>query len=223
MTASIALTGGARKVFDHLTGLLTSNELAPGDRLPTERALAETLTCSRTEVRRALSQLEIDGRVVRHVGRGTFVTPPEPPPGAPKLSSSPTDLMSARMLLEPQVMSMAALAATHHDFEEMERCLRGGDSTGVYEEFEAWDMALHRSFALATHNNLIVAMMDILHSSRHDPTWGGLKRRSFTATTCSRYRKEHHHIVEALQDRDPAASAKAMSRHLESVRSAILG
>jgi DNA-binding FadR family transcriptional regulator len=131
--------------------------------------------------------------------------------------------MAARLLLEPRVTGLAALAATHDDFLEMDRCLRGGDSTTVYEEFEAWDMALHRSFALATHNTVIVAMIDILHSSRHDPTWGGLKRRSFTDLSCSRYRKEHHDIVAALRDRDAAAASDAMTLHLESVRNAILG
>lgn len=223
MTGTIALTGGAKRAYDHLTSMIGGDRLQPGDRLPTERSLAEELGCSRTEIRRALSQLEIDGVVVRHVGRGTFVSPLESRSPGARLSHSPTDLMSARLLLEPSIMSVAALTATEEDYQEMQRCLRGGDSTDAYEEFEAWDMALHRSFAVATHNNVLVAMVDILHSSRHDPMWGGLKRRSFSGASCINYRKEHHDIVAALRDRDPKAAALAMTRHLQSVRSAILG
>ena len=224
MTQNLLDTRGARLVVEHLEDLIRSQGLQPGDRLPTERALEQSLACSRTEIRRALSQLEIEGRVVRHVGRGTFVAPPRSNlMDSSSLSASPTELMAARLLMEPRIASMAALTATQADFDEMQRCLTGGDGADVHEEFEAWDIALHRSFAVATHNGVITAMVDILHSSRNDPTWGGLKRRTFSAARCHAYRDEHHRIVEALQERDAQAAEQAMRRHLESVSYTILG
>ncbi|MGP0225147.1 FadR/GntR family transcriptional regulator [Paenarthrobacter sp. NCHU4564] len=204
--------------------LIRSQNLQAGDRLPTERALEQSLSCSRTEIRRALSQLEIDGRVIRHVGRGTFVAPSRTPSvDAVTVNASPAELMATRMLLEPRVAAMAALTATQADFDEMERCLAGGDGADVHEEFEAWDVALHRSFAVATHNGVILAMVDILHSSRNDPSWGGLKRRTFNLARCEGYRGEHRRIVEALQERDAERAEQAMRQHLESVRNTILG
>ncbi|TYL51726.1 FadR family transcriptional regulator [Nocardioides sp. BGMRC 2183] len=210
-------------MLEHLEKLIQAQELAPGDQLPTERALEKALDCSRTDVRRALAQLTIEGRVVRHVGRGTFLAIPSATPVHDSIvAASPTELMAARRLLEPQVVATAALTATLDDFAEMQRCLDGGDKTDVYEEFEAWDMALHRSFAVATHNAVITAMVDLLHSSRNDPTWGGLKRRTFSVARCVAYRGEHHDIVESLRDRDAAGAEAAMERHLDSIRNTIL-
>lgn len=49
--------------------------LGPHDRLPTERELAERFGISRMTVRRALDRLELEGRVYRVQGAGTFVAP----------------------------------------------------------------------------------------------------------------------------------------------------
>src|SRR5215207_172397 len=46
----------------------------PGDRLPTERELAERFSIGRNTVRRTLMSLEREGTIVRHVGRGTFIS-----------------------------------------------------------------------------------------------------------------------------------------------------
>jgi len=63
-------------IADHLAGLIASDSLAPGARLPPERQLATTLGVSRMTVRQALGELERDGLVRRVVGRagGTFVS-----------------------------------------------------------------------------------------------------------------------------------------------------
>jgi GntR family transcriptional regulator len=56
---------------------ITSNELQPGDIFPTEEQLQKTYQLSRTTVRQALKELEIEGLVSRHRGRGTFVSRPK--------------------------------------------------------------------------------------------------------------------------------------------------
>jgi len=61
---------------------ITKGEWEPGDMLPTEEQLQEQYGLSRTTVRQALRELELEGLISRHRGRGTFVS-------RPKISHSP--------------------------------------------------------------------------------------------------------------------------------------
>ena len=56
---------------------LEAERLQPGDRLPGEHELCDTYGVSRTVVRQALGELEAEGRLRRHKGRGTFVASPK--------------------------------------------------------------------------------------------------------------------------------------------------
>ena len=55
-----------------MRALIETEAPHPGDRLPTERALAALLGCSRQTVRAALGRLEAEGEIWRRVGQGTF-------------------------------------------------------------------------------------------------------------------------------------------------------
>jgi GntR family transcriptional regulator len=59
----------------HLLGLLP--DFSPGVPLPTERELASALSTSRTTVRQALTELVVEGRLVRRHGSGTYVAEPK--------------------------------------------------------------------------------------------------------------------------------------------------
>jgi GntR family transcriptional regulator len=64
------------QVYLRLRAALDSGEWVPGDRLPSERELAQRFECSLITVRRALAELERERRLQRMRGRGTFVTEP---------------------------------------------------------------------------------------------------------------------------------------------------
>lgn len=62
-----------KQVVDQIAGLVRTGQLASGERLPSFRDLASDLTVSLITVRRAYSELETAGLVVRKQGLGTFV------------------------------------------------------------------------------------------------------------------------------------------------------
>jgi GntR family transcriptional regulator, uxu operon transcriptional repressor len=207
----------------YLDDLVSNGGLKPGDKLPTERELAARAGVSRAVIRAVLDDLENRGVVLRHVGRGTFLTPSDLDIKSGSEHPSPTEIMSSRMTVEPELLPLAVAAATHADISEMRRCLRGGKQAKSSEEFERWDMALHHSFAMATHNAVLIGVSQLLIDSRHQPIWGGLKKRTFSTELHLEYCAEHDHIVEAIADRDPDSARDAMRLHLRHVRRTLLG
>jgi len=212
--------------------------LRRGSRLPTERQLAVNLGASRTSVRRALTVLEAEGRISREVGRGTFLR--EEPwsadsggngaaagqagraesrngahPG--QAGFAPADVMTIRRLLEPPAMRLVVAWATTADFEEITRCLAGGERATSYDEFESWDLALHRSIMAASHSPLLTRLYAVLEEARHSRFWGDLKRRSASRERQRAYQADHAELVAALRARDADRAVEAMRAHLARV------
>lgn len=136
---------------------------------------------------------------------------------------APADVMTIRRLIEPQALPLVAAWATARDFAEMERCLTGGDRAASYEEFESWDLALHRCIIAAAHSPLLVALYGVVESARHGQTWGDLKRRSATRQRRELYQTDHRAIVTSLRSRDTDAATDAMRTHLARVAGHLLG
>ena len=215
--------------------------LGPDGRMPTERQLAADLGVTRSAVRYALGLLAADGRLSREVGRGTYLRSAArsaPSAGSARNQASeaaglesqaqpdqqqqlgafaPADVMMVRRLLEPPAMPLAVAWATAADLAELDRCLAGGDQAASYQEFEAWDLALHRALFAATHSPLLVTLYSSIEAARHGQVWGDLKRRSASPGRRRLYRADHHQIVAAIKARDTSAAIKAMRAHLAKV------
>jgi DNA-binding FadR family transcriptional regulator len=126
--------------------------------------------------------------------------------------------MTIRRLLEPPAMSLVVAWATAADLEEMERCLQGGDHAASFEEFETWDLALHRCIMAASHSPLLIALYQAIEGARHGQVWGNLKRRSASQERRGMYQTDHRAIVESLRARDSGRAVEAMRLHLARVQ-----
>lgn len=198
-------------------------ELSAGARLPTERSLAESLGAPRTAVRAALGALEREGRITRHVGRGTFLAESGAVELADPVQTSPAEIMATRLLVEPEIAALAARHATQADLDHVAHCLARGDAATTYEDFEAWDAAFHRAIAAAARNGLLLRLFDTMNAARDLPVWGSIKRRSATPARRRGYEDGHRRVVAALVERDPDAARDRMRDHLLEVRANLLG
>jgi GntR family uxuAB operon transcriptional repressor len=198
----------------------------PNGRLLPEREIAERYQLTRAAVRRWLLQLEQDGRVTRHVGRGTFVTPPvavsDHRNGRGHLDTSPAEIMAVRLLMEPEILPLAVANATVSDIEEMRRCLVESEASATFQEFERWDARLHAVIANSSRNRLLVKLFSVMNEAREHPLWGSAKERSFTPERRKEYECDHRELVAAIADRDPAAAAALMRRHLRRIEGALI-
>jgi GntR family uxuAB operon transcriptional repressor len=198
------------------------------DRLPNERQLASNLGVSRTAIRHALEILEAEGRVTRQVGRGTFVRFDVSSTGTGRedggyLDVGPAHVVEVRRLIEPQAMALVVAWATPSDFDEMDRCLAGGEASETYEEFEAWDLALHQCIIASTGNNLLVRLYEEIESARRGQLWGDLKRRRDSRSRRHTYLRQHKDIVAALRSRNADRAIEAMRVHIAAVESDLFG
>lgn len=212
----ITSTGSIRR---RLESLLTDDGIQAGDRMPTERELADRLDLSRATVRRVLGELEAEGLIIRHVGRGTFLLD-APAPDNGRIS--PMDVMVVRRLLEPAVARLVVGAANSEDIAEIRRCVERSEAALTYEGFEQWDGALHRALVAATHSPLLGRIYAVIDAARADPLWGTLKLISFSADSRTSYHVDHRQILDAISDRDADAAERAALRHVDNVTSRLL-
>ena len=218
-----------RVVADNILMSASHTGLRSGHRLQTERELAHALKLSRTTIRNAMALLESEGVISREVGRGTFLRrDPDAMLGVEALhpqahkvtgNVSPADVMSARLLIEPAALAATVENATQSDFEEIQRCLAGGERATTFDEFEKWDLALHQAFVRASHNPLIENMYHFIAEARLTVTWGSLKRRSDSPERRELYRQQHREIAQALTNRDGRSARESMLSHLGAVES----
>ncbi len=209
-----------------LRAYLAQHEARRGTRLPPERELCRTLGVSRSALRKALALLETEGRIWRHVGRGTFVgnRPLESmlAPGAVIDRVNPAQVMEARMHIEPELARLAALHATRSDLEEMRRCMTKSRQSRSWRVYETWDNNLHRAIACATHNPLLLSLFDSLNAVRRAVVWGRLRATRLPAPEHHSF-DDHEALVDAIAERDLEGAAACMRAHLCNVRARLTG
>lgn len=143
-------------IADAIAAAVTAGELAPGERLPTHRALARELGVNVVTITRAYAEAGRRGLVDGHVGRGTFVRALEPLPGPRRVRPSGPgviDLSQNQLALEPGVFE--GLFATQA--KRLEGALRAGYATaGQLEHREAGARWLARAGVEASAEEVLV-------------------------------------------------------------------
>jgi DNA-binding FadR family transcriptional regulator len=212
-------------ILDHLV----TRQWRAGHRLPTERSLGEQFGLSRSTVRRVLQDFKRQRLITQTVGSGTYVADGvqqalgELAVRGTAQVTSPAELMSARLVLEPAIIEMAIGNATAADFQAMDECNAHAEAARTLEDFEHWDAALHEAIAAAAHNSFIASVFRLMNEVRAQGEWGVLKRRSATPERRAEYQQEHRALVAALRERDAARARQLCIAHLLHVRTNMLG
>jgi len=209
-----------------LRAWLARHDFPPDTKLPPERELTGILGVSRRELRRALAQLEAEGQLWRHVGKGTFT-------GARHLEvlslaeidrlTNPAEVMRTRLLIEPLIAREAALHATSADLDAMRRCIERSHRAATWRQYETADNELHRAIAAAAANRLLLALFDALNGVRRTVVWGILRRPGAARPPRDHHSfAEHDRVVAAIAERDLDGAEAAMRGHLRAVQRHLL-
>jgi DNA-binding FadR family transcriptional regulator len=227
MTSTVTYSNGEQaRALTQLRAYVAQAGFPVDSRLPPERELCKRLGITRGELRKALSVLEDEGQLWRHVGKGTFVgsRPIDTLADIAAItrSTNPAEVMRARILIEPEVAHLAALNASAAQIAEMRQCLARSRAAETWRQYESWDNRLHRVIADATGNTLLLALLDTLSAVRRAVTWGRLRAERIKPSRDHHSFAEHDELVEAIADRDRDRARMAMRRHLESVERNLL-
>jgi DNA-binding FadR family transcriptional regulator len=205
---------------------LADSNLELNSRMPPERTLSRHLGVSRSLLRKALAELEAEGQIWRHVGRGTFIgsRPLESASDIDYVSShtTPRELMEARLLIEPGLTRLAAGHATNADIREIKNCIRKSRSATDWRVYEIWDINLHRTIAAAAHNTCLMALFDTLNAVKRSVVWTRPREVPLARRHDHHSFAEHDAIFSAITERDPVRAEGAMRQHLESVRDRLM-
>ena len=211
-----------------LRELIASETYAPGDRLPPERELIVKLGLTRATLRKALETLEDEGRIWRHVGKGTFISSEAEasPVGALQELArqiTPIKMMRARIAIEPAITREAAINASSHALARINDARMKAVNAPTWDEYEEFDDLMHHQIALATDNMLLISLFDQLNQVRRAVAWGSVVRASIRPPEDHPSFAEHDRIAEAIEARDPNAAQEVMRKHLASVASRLFG
>ena len=94
-----------------LLGKIQQGQWKPGEQLPTEEEIQQEYDLSRTTVRQALRDLELEGRVTRQAGRGTFVAHSKIQEGTQSFNLEISGLQEQGVELEWRVISAEEILA----------------------------------------------------------------------------------------------------------------
>jgi GntR family transcriptional repressor for pyruvate dehydrogenase complex len=205
---------------------LILKKLQPGDKLPSERELAEMLRVSRGSIRDAIRGLELLGLVEPRQGTGTIVreisadSVVNPFANALKRRKElVSELLDFRKMLEPPLAARAATHASPEEVAEMEEILRRQEEKQRQGDAAvAEDTEFHYSVALASDNSVVLKVIDILMDLLRDTRARSLQVEGRPQKSLSGHRR----ILAAIKRHDGEAAKAAMRRHLEDVEEIVL-
>ena len=216
----------ATKVFEQIATQIEQQilrgDLRTGDRLPTERELAEKFRASRTAVREAMKTLAQKGLVDMRPGRGTIVIDGTSFALRDSLNrsmlvnqpKSNIELVEVREILEPEIAALAAVRATDEDIAALRAAVETMDAhLEEADAFIAADNRFHQILANATNNNLILTLIHPIMELLSE------QRKHIFGVQGGPQRGQQHHklLLDAVIRHDPDAARVAMQAHLRQV------
>jgi GntR family transcriptional regulator, transcriptional repressor for pyruvate dehydrogenase complex len=213
------------EIAEQIQQMISGGQLKPGDKLLSERILADKLQVSRVSVREAIRSMEMLGFIEIRQGEGTFIRDTNADDVIRPLAmflaverGSLLDMFEVRRIFETATAALAAERATDEEVEQigmllekMNDRIKHGDS----EKGEAYDGAYHYAVAEATHNNLLIKLLRTVHEEWSKAVSAGSQQLLLdSASNAQKIIDQHTRVFEAIKAHDPATASQAMLEHV---------
>lgn len=206
------------KLLEGIRELIGSGELRPGERLPSERELAQRFGASRSSLRPVMKILETVGAISQRVGDGSYLSA-----DGTNLLDLPLSLLilldgvslvevfEARRMIEPELAARAAECASSEDLEAMRKTLPAMEADPV-----SADIAFHEAICKATRNRVCWRMFGAINRAFRE---GMVLTSQIAPNQALEY---HRAIYSAIHMRKPEAAREKMSEHLNHAQSVLM-
>lgn len=211
------------KVARRVADLVSRGEIKPGEKLPSERDLAELLKVSRPTIREAMIALEVSGVIDVRTGSGIYVAQSEQRARRTPLADDgmgPFEILEMRLLIEPEMCALAAERMTDEQLRQIQSIFAEMEASDQTPDMEDVDRRFHNAIAQATENAPLASTIDWLWALRAQSEFSRGFHRLIREEGVFPVLQEHGAIVAALVARDPAAARQAMREHLEAATAA---
>ncbi len=220
MFNKIEKTTSSISIMKQIQKAIAEGKLKPGDKLPSERELAELFQISRPIVREAISALSFLGVVQRKWGKGNYISENL---NLSIIKSSLKymviskekeirDLLEARRAIECELISLAAIRRTEEHLKKLEDKLL---------ELLNCDKQSPRRFHLDYEFHLIIgeaANSEILHGFQFalkDKILEIMKVGVYLPDAVEKSNREHLEMFEAIKSSDPKTAREIMEVHIK--------
>ena len=221
----------ADSVVNEIENQILDGALRPGDRIPSERQLADDFGVSRPSIREAIQKLVAKGLLVTRHGGGTTVTDKLDAtfvdPWQNMLKDHPMlhrDVLEVRETLEGQAAALAALRATDVDMNRLDKAFATLDEAYANKDLDASiaaDVAFHQAIADASHNVLIGHLTASLMRVIHGHVTNNLKHSHTRPAKWEQLRSQHRAIWKAIKANKADKASVAVKEHSTYIRESI--
>jgi GntR family transcriptional regulator, transcriptional repressor for pyruvate dehydrogenase complex len=214
----------ADEAYHRLLLQLDMNLWTVGAKLPTEKALGESLGVSRAVIREALARLRADGRIETRQGSGAFVAD-RTKIAAFRTERSASDIdplqqeleiLELRQIVEAGAAELAATRRTKDDLKSIRAALEAmHGSLSQRTDGSMHDDAFHNAIASASHNSQIANFVQFLGAQFSDSrkaTWDDI---GYGIGIAAVGQSDHAAIYKAIEAQEGAKAKRLSHAHVQ--------
>jgi DNA-binding FadR family transcriptional regulator len=217
---------GYELVADQLLHYIAEQNMRPGDRLPTEKGLAEILGATHNVTREAVKVLAAIGRLTVRRGAGIFVAAGPAVADADELAHyQPTDmehvlmLLDYRQVIESETARRAASTATPLEVTVIREAAVESAEAGARGDAEAFahaDERFHTAVAAAAHN--LFLQSSVASVRRFAQQSDALLFHGSAPGSLEAAGHQHIEIADAISTGKAELAVELMARHVNTTR-----
>lgn len=207
----------SHKVAADIKQMIIDKELKPGDKLPNELKLCESLDVARTTLREAIKILVSSNILIIRRGTGTFVS------DKPGITRDPLGVtfiddenliihfFEVRLLVEPEMAEYAAERRSEEELESIRKAYeKVSDLISKGKNHTEADIEFHNEIAKATKNPILQRIVPIIN----DGIIGGYEKTKNNPESAEVVLEHHRKIFEAIKSGDKKAAKEYMKEHI---------